>query len=313
MTAPDRFRTPTRRGPRACALLLAVLVALVARHLAPAPVEPGAPVAVAWWFWVPILAEWIWKGLEIAGKITLNALAWAVRALQIVATKAYNFGLELGRDTITAFRKAWQALRRVYTDVLRRGWTKFWWLVDRVRTTLDRVLGPVFHILQAIRKQILDFYNYWVRPILDTIDVTRRILGILKRLGVEWAAALDAKLGSIESWIDEQFQRVLGEINKVINTVNRIATFDGLLQRLALVRSITRDFHVIGEEYARWHKPAATPGELDQWGKRKVPPIDGRALGAELGTFYRREDSAFSAIVHELAHEWRAAAGIKVP
>jgi len=74
------------------------------------------------------------------------------------------------------------------------------------------------------------------------------------------------------------------------------------------VRSIARDFKVIGDEYARLHKKPLTPAEQLELSKRTYPEIEPRAIRVEIGKFYKGEGGEFAGIIAELIPEWRRAA-----
>jgi hypothetical protein len=133
-------------------------------------------------------------------------------------------------------------------------------VLSRVFTWLRDTFGPVIEFLRKVRLRILEFYDKWFKPILDTIDVLRRILGIFSLFGLEWSRKLDRALAEIQDGIALAFERVLGEINRIMATVDRIVTLDGLLQRLTLLRSIERDIAYIWRAHSNSQsKPLTDP------------------------------------------------------
>lgn len=193
------------------------------------------------WGWIVTIAGWVWGGIQATIDATVIALQWAVGALWAFATSVYNGLVAVGTTVFQGFQKAWDFLKLTYEDVLKPAWSKFWTLFDRVGRWLKDTFGPVLRFLNTVRNDILKFYAKWIRPILDIIDATRGVLRVLEALHIEWAQALDNALGSIESWVNEQLQKILGPLNQIIGLVNRVVTADGLFQRVAHIRTLERD------------------------------------------------------------------------
>jgi hypothetical protein len=290
-------------------LAFAALVGTMA-HLCGFHELEASPVTLAFFGWLITLAELVFAGLHAAADVVIAYLAWAVNALFFLGQLAYNALVELGGVAMRGIRQAWRFFRWTYDDILAPAWRKFWRLVDVVRGTLERVLRPVFAVLRRIRDELLHLYAKWVRPVLDTIETTRKVLRVLSALHIPFARKLDHQLAELEEKIDRPFRYLLGKVNEVINFVNRIATADGLFQRLALVRSIARDWQVIGDEYARMHRAPMTDEERRRRSLQEVLPLPAWEPGQELGKFYSGEGGAYDGIIKELAAEWRVAAGL---
>jgi hypothetical protein len=242
------MRLPRRAGPWWFHLLVAVVVGLVCRALTPSVAAPwdggGHQPAVqqAFWPFLVIVGSLIWKGIEIAGRVTLEILRWMVINLSLIVTKLVNGLKAIGVDLLAGFRKAWDFLKVTYEHVLKPAWEKFWRWFDKLRKWLDDTFGPVLRHLRDLRDALLKFWKTYVRPWLDLIDVTRRLLRTLNSLGLKWAGELDRRLAAIEDAIERPFRLLLAKVNEIINLVNRVVTLDGLLQRVALIRSMERDY-----------------------------------------------------------------------
>ena len=203
-------------------LAIVVAIAALARELAPPRGELGeAPPALAFWFVVGLIANAIWKGLEVAGRVTLEVLKWSVLQLWTFAKQTYNGLLNVGKDLIKGARRAWDFFESTYEHVLKPAWSKFYEWYRRARQWLEDVFGPVFKFLQALRSEILKFYDKWVRPILDSIDIARRTLRVFAGFGWEWALRLDGWLAKLQERIDWPFRFIIAKINEVITIVNR--------------------------------------------------------------------------------------------
>ncbi|HEY3042608.1 MAG TPA: hypothetical protein VGJ39_01190, partial [Vicinamibacterales bacterium] len=205
---------------RAFALVVVLAVAVNVATGAYAQLAP--PISLAFWGFIIALAGWIWNGVKAAGEVTLHVLAVSVNLLWGFAREIFNGLRDFGRDLLTGFRESWRFLRTLYEDVLKPAWVKFWKFIDWAKDSLDRVFRPVFKVLFRIRAELLKFYDKWIRPILDTIDVARKVLRVFSSLGLDWAKKLDQKLGQIEEKIDAPFRLLLREINRIINLVNTV-------------------------------------------------------------------------------------------
>lgn len=247
-----------RRGLRAPLWFHAGLLLVWAAvcHLGGLHELEASPVTLAFFGWIVTLAEIVWTGIQAASTAVVAYLSWAVNALFWLGQVAYNALVELADISLRGVRAGWRFFRWTYSEILAPAWRKFWHLIDVVHTTLERVFGPVLRILRRIRDEFLTIYTHWVRPILDTIGITRQMLRVLAALHLNFARTLDRKLGDLEAAIDRPFRYVLGKINEVINLVNRIVTLDGLIQRLALVRSFQRDLLYL---HRVWINARSTP------------------------------------------------------
>lgn len=203
--------------------------------------SPSTPVTLAFWPLIGLVVGWIWTGVQVAAKVTLTALSWSVNVLWAFARSVANAGIAIGKSLISATRSLWDALKFTYTDILKPAWDQFWRFIDWAKRTLQNIFEPVFQFLDKIRGYVLQFYEDYVRPVLDIIDVTRRFLRVLAALGIEWARTLERKLAELEARIELPFRLVLSAINEIVNIVNRVVTADGLFQRLAYVRTLERD------------------------------------------------------------------------
>lgn len=290
-------------------LLATIAIALAWRALSPPAADPLAPQLAFWGIFFTIIGA-IWNGVHTVADGAVATLIVSVRLLWSFAGEIYNGARTVAEVLRSGLFKAWDFLQATYDRILKPAWEKLWRLVDRVQGALERVMAPVIQFLRRIREELLGFYTKWVRPILDTIGVVRKVLAVLSTLHINFARELDRKLAHLEELIDRPFRALLAKVNEVLNLVNLVVTANGLFQRLALVRSITRDFAVIGDEYARWHKEPITQLELAELRKRKVESDDAHQNGIELGKFYRGEHGEFDGIIRELAPAWREAAGL---
>lgn len=261
---------PRRRHPFWFEVVVAAALAVSLRQLAPWTDPPGppggdtSPPLLAFWPLVALVASAIWKGLEVAGRITLEVLRWSVLQLWSFARNTYNAAIGVGKALVTAARRTWDFFEATYEYVLKPAWQYFWRWFDRARRWLEDVLRPVFRFLRYIRQWVLDFYAKYVRPILDVLAIAQKVLRVLQTLGFDWARKLDQQLAELQRRIDAPFRFALEKINQVINLVNRVVTADGLIQRVALVRSIERDIRQVSRAFVNWRSRPVTDEELQR-------------------------------------------------
>lgn len=292
-------------------LAVAVAAALVVRACLPhggGLVEGGGSdphVAQAFLGFLILLVSLVWKGVEVAGKLTLAAVAYSVKLLWLFATKVGNGLTELGHGVLAGLRGAWKFFEWTYEKVLKPAWLKFWRWFDKFRRWLDETIGPVLRWLRELRDTLLDFWKTYVRPWLDLIDVTRRVLRVLSSLGFRWARALDDRLGAIESAIERPFRLVLGKINEVINIVNRVVTLDGLVQRVALVRSLERDYIYAWRAAVNpWSKPLPAEDQKRRDAGRTTKGLP--EVTADTIAYMQDRSGPSAPLLEEMTVIWRA-------
>lgn len=286
----------TRTPPPAWWICALLACEFAIRHALIPGTPSHAPAQEAFFGFLIWLGTLIWNGLEAAGEITLTVLAWSVQQLWSFARGVWNTAIDLGSTVGAGFKDAWGFVEKLYDDILKPAWLKFWQLVDGVASALQKVFAPVIDFLQRVRGALLALYNNWIRPVLDTIDHVRSALRVLAALHLKFAQELDAQLARLESLIDAPFRYALGKINEVINLVNRVVDGNGLFQRLALIRSIQRDITYVDRV---WHNMRANPftdDELSNIADNNKPPTLDDAVAA----FTAFTDSAGSEVSPEI-------------
>jgi len=300
-------RSPPPLGFSCCvAVALAVVVRLVL-HVSPALTATDGhapPVLFAFWSFIIPIITWVWNAIQGAGTLTLEVLAWAVKVLQAGAATLANAVKDGANALRLGFVKAWDFLGSLYDEVLKPAWQKFWNWFDRLRRWLNDTFGPVLQWLRDLRATLLDFWKTYIRPWLDLIDVTRKLLRTLASLGLTWARALDQRLGAIEDAIEAPFRFVLGKLNEIINIVNNVITLDGLIQRVALMRSLARDYEYAWRAItAPYVVPGAglAPGSIGS--ATTVKTVD--QIADDVRAYLTDEGGALAGIVDEAAAQAR--------
>lgn len=250
------------------------------------------------------IGSWLLGFFNTAIDAVVASLVWAVGVLQagvILIWNAIKDTIDLAR---TGFIKVWDFAGSLYDDVLKPAWEKFWSWFDKLRTWLNDTFGPLLDWLRKLREELLKFWANYVRPWLDFIDVTRRILRVLGNLGLAFAKKLDQELGDLENAIEAPFRFVLGKLNEIINVVNTIATAGGLLQQVALIRSLARDYQLV------WKAITAPYDHPVDDGKKKATSAallkeSPAAVQAAIETYMTTGGGPYAATLDEMDVVWR--------
>jgi hypothetical protein len=265
--------------------------------------EHGAP-RVAFLQFLILIGSLIWKGLEVAGRVTLQVLHWMVIALHATVAALANGLKALGSGLLKGLKRTWDFTRRLYDDVLKPAWKKFWGWFDKFRKWLDHTFGPILKWLKHVRDAYLCFYKTWIKPWLDLIDITRKTLRVLAALHVSWARAVEARLARLEELIEKPFRLVLAKINEIINLVNRVATLDGLLQRVALIRSLERDYIFAWRAATNpWHRLFS--GDEESEIKRQQAGTPHETIIANAKAYMRDKSGPDAPLINEMTIIWR--------
>lgn len=233
------------------------------------------------------------------------AFAWladkAVTIAVTVAQVAVMIGQAIASFAVlvaNVFVKVWGFFGSFWVNVLKPFVSWAWKEITRLASWLQRTLRPVLDFLADVRRELLRFYDRWFRPIIDTLDVARRILGILATFRLEFARELDAQLAALEGRLLQPITFALRKLNEAMDVVNRIVTLNGLLQRKVLLESLWRDAELA------WKALAGVEGKpldgdaaaLSSAPQAFVPP---RESAAEFRAFLRTRQSRYSGLLLE--------------
>lgn len=258
----------------------------------------------------------IWIGIQAVGHV-LSIIGSAVAAtfeaaiiylLRGLGWLSGHVGLFL-ESTGSMFAKAWELTRALYANVLKPALV---WLHDaytKVKTWLGKWLAPVFTFLNRVRAELLLAYRRYLQPFLEVIDVTRAVLRTLADLHVPFAQALDRRLAQLESIVGENFLRLLGETNKVINVLNGVVDGTLLFRRSPFLLTLERDSRFWVRIW--WNKSIAPIDHvaLEQKKARTMTVDQPANYGAALAAYYRGEDSPIKGYADELVPLWKQSAG----
>lgn len=286
MTLTDRRRA---------AIAAAVFVACLAFDYARPTVT--APHAEAFWAALGIAIA------QIFGYIAAQAVTFAVMvlhvAIQLAIAIAHAMALvaQVFIQVYGLLGRFWSNAVRPFLGLVARGF-------DRFVGWLDRTLRPVMEILNRIRVEVDRIYQGYVRPILDTIEISRRLLQLLARLRIPWARELDAYLAQLEERILAPLRVIYGALNEAMNWVNRIVTLDGYLQRITLIRSLIRyQADALNVWWTSIHRPLVG-ARREQYERSLVTRTVGQ-VRADMAAYIKTGDGPDRARIDEHANDLR--------
>lgn len=251
-------------------------------------------------------AQLIFDGIEL----TIDAaVTWLVTAFGWIAARLGEFIVSTG----SIFAKTWDALGALWSKVVQPIILQIDDWFKRFSRWLNDLVAPVLKWAQAVRNEIQLIYRTFVRPVLDALDATKHVLDILAKLHVPFAAALERYTTELESWIVENYLRVTGYVNHILDVLDSVLTLDGLLQRLVLVRSLERDAAYLvrlawNAQLERNARPA--PGLRSA---TKLSHVDAASVGPHLADYYRDGAGAYADEIDGQVLVWNYATGLGKP
>lgn len=230
-------RLPRLNRDTYAGLVIAVLLALFTRWLAPHHADSPSYA----FFGLITLGLAIWGALKNAFSAAkaIAGTTWSI--LQPIwntiksVTKTVATGLAHAGDL---FRKVASIGRTLWSKVLRPAITGLYTNMRDFSRNLAKWFRPVVDSIVMARAKLQEWHDAHIKPILDSIDVTRRVLSIFTHYHSHVAQALDDKLSFIEGQIKEPFRLYLEKLNETLDWVNRIVTFDGVMNRSFLLKTI---------------------------------------------------------------------------
>lgn len=182
--------------------------------------------------------EFVISGVEV----TLSAaVTWLIGSVGWLVARVGDIVVSTG----SIFAKTWDGLKALWANVVEPVVWELDALIARFYRWLQNLLAPVLEWARAVRDELVGLYRAFVAPILNALRTAQAILDVLAKLHVPFAAALDQYTSELETWISSEYLKVLGWVNRFIDTLNNLVTLDGLLQRFVLLRSIERDWYLV--------------------------------------------------------------------
>jgi hypothetical protein len=257
----------------------------------------GAVVTV-----LEILGTWIATAAEVTAAYTWIALQW-------LATTTAAFLVSTG----SMLARVWDALKIVYSDVLKPALQWLDTTLKRYYEWLQKTFRPVFDFLQDVRERLRAFYNTFVRPITDTIEFIRAVNRVLLTFHIDVLQKLDRVLQQVEQRIDEPFIWINKALNEITNWLNRIVTLDGLFQRITLIKSLASYAPAwIAGFYNSQIDPAVLAAKTKAISDIPIAQNPSNP-GTQLEAFFRDGSGEYSEAIVALVPYWRQAAGVDPP
>jgi len=195
------------------------------------------------WGWVDWIGYWsqavlnvLWDWVQWIYYNLLSFIYWAIQVLKNVfgwLGQGFRWVIRhLAALRHLNFNSVWSAIKRGY-ERLRRA---FDWYLRRIQEPLDRA-----------RRQIMDIYRRFFKPIirfLDSLRVFTRFIAIFNR---KLAAKLDARLWSLEAKVMFPITYMLRRLNSLSSYQRALVTALGYLDRVTLLESLRRDALLVWE------------------------------------------------------------------
>lgn len=214
-------------------------------------------------------------------------------------------------STGAMFAKVWDGARVVYEDVLKPVALELKALYERAREWIQKYVKPVYDFLKDVRDRVLAFYRAYIRPFLDAIDIARGALRVLGDLGIAWAKALDQKLGQVESVITENFLWILGQLNRMIDVVNSVVTFDLLFQRFPFLSTLKRDITFVNAAIVQAMLDSRIAANRGLGNSEKLPRKPNDQYVVDLEQFYRDASGPYADAIPSATTAWLQAARVE--
>ena len=157
------------------------------------------------------------------------------------------------------------------------------WLHDK----LAPILKKISDWQKAQRQLLLDFYNKFIRPILQVIQTIRVIIHLLDLLHIHILDALDRELAKIQGYILKPFYLALYRLNTLGGLFGYMLNTYGLIYRSLFLSTLTANrggaFGILASEPAN--------------GFTMLPPLGanaGNSLTAPYSSFQQQADTTYA-------------------
>lgn len=206
--------------------------------------------------------EWLDTILAVIGDALETAFTFVVDALETAGAVVW--------DTLSAVGSAvWEGINAVGGGVTWLWDNAIYPALDAIGTFITEIpqyLQDFFADLPGWIESVTDWLHWaWANvlsPIFAVLNISQDVLGLLAKLGVKWAQALDDVLYEIESKLYAAWSFVSGKVNDIAGVVALFTDPRGIFQRapfLWTVASLARDFIKVVADLGLANTPAA-PG-----------------------------------------------------
>lgn len=171
----------------------------------------------------------LWQAVVFLFNLIVSVATFLLKLILAIA----NFFLALAKKVSTFFHAIWDGFfKRIFGDLFN--------VLRKLHHWLELHLGPIIKAIRVYRAYLDRMFRLYIKPFLNLIQHVRQFLGVLRLLGVKWAAALDAKLGKVEADIAGLFLQLRGILTNTLDILNALADPLNLFRRPTAVLSIRR-------------------------------------------------------------------------
>jgi len=236
------------------------------------------------WLWVQnaiaylaAVIQYVWDTLVAVGQWVLDHVSVLIDGLRKAARavgRGFNAVLHLN------FRKIWDAVKRGY---------------DRLRRALDWYMKHVQGPIDRLRRQVMEIYNRFFKPILRVLDTFRVMVRMVAVFNRKLAAKLDSRLFALESKLMWPITATLKRLNELSSHLRAIITAMGYLDRVLVLETLRRDALLV------WEVLTNPRGRIFDRGK-PAPAGTVRQVGQDARDYLLHGVGPYA----ELEPEWRA-------
>lgn len=246
--------------------------------------------------WIAAVVSVIVTAFGYMADAAVTVAITIAQAAAMIAIGLAHFAIAIGH----VFVNAYGFLAKFWGSVLKPFVQWSWKMLQNLHTWLKETFGPLIEFLNKVRDWIDRFYDTYIRPINEAIDITRKALQLLDAAHVEFAEKIDRALAALEDKLTRPILEIRQYLNEAINLVNSVIDGFGLFKRVALLASLARDMGgVVGLWWQRVHR-ALSPGEDERY-RQPLPVRPVAAAAADAHAYIVRHDGPDAARIDEHA------------
>jgi len=236
------------------------------------------------WLWVQnaiaylaAVIQYVWDTLVEVGKWVLAHVSVLINGLRKAVRSVWRGFKALGHLN---FKDIWRSLKCAYERFQR---AREWWK-KHVQAPIDQM-----------RRNIMDIYNTFFKPIIRFLDSLRVFVRILSIFNRKLAAKLDSRLFALEAKIMWPITTALRRLNSISSHLRAIVTALGYLDRVLILETLRRDALLV------WEVLTNPRGRIFDRGK-PAPAGTVRQVGQDARDYLLHGVGPYA----ELEPEWRA-------
>jgi len=154
--------------------------------------------------------------------------------------------------------------KSIWNDVILAVLSKLLAAYKKLRDLLVKIFAPVLKYLHLLRKLYDQYFNQFVKPVLNVLHKVRQFLQIFRLLGFKWAARLDSDIARIENKIVTAYTTLRQYLNIATSWIQLIVDPLGILRRNPLFASVIRSAPELRNALDRTTFHTETAKELDR-------------------------------------------------